>query len=71
MREAEVPEVIEKTEYVEKRIEKNIKIVTDTGIEISFPAEYYRDEDNVSIINNDDGTNSITINNIRQILNKS
>ncbi len=71
VREAEVPEVIEKTEYVEKRIDKNIKIVTDTGIEISFPAEYYRDEDNVSIINNDDGTISITINNISQILNKS
>ena len=71
VREAEVPETIEKTDYVEKRIEKNIKIVTDTGIEISFPAEYYRDEENVNIINNDDGTISITINNISQILNKS
>lgn len=71
VREAEVPEVIEKNPYIEKKIEKNIKIVTDTGIEISFPAEYYRDEENVSITNNDDGTISITINNISSILNKS
>lgn len=70
-REAEVPEIIEKSEYIEKRAEKNIKIVTDTGIEISFPAEFYRDEENVSILNNDDGTISIQINNISQILNKS
>ena len=70
-REAEVPEKIEKSEYIEKRAEKNIKIVTDTGIEISFPAEFYRDEENVSILNNDDGTISIQINNISQILNKS
>lgn len=71
LKEAEVPELIEKTEYVAKRASKNIKIVTDTGIEISFPAEYYKDEENVSIINNDDGTISIRINNVGEILNKS
>jgi len=71
MRDAEIPETIEKTDYIKKRAGKNIKIVTDTGIEISFPPEYYRDEENVSIINNDDGTVSIKINNVGSILNKS
>lgn len=68
--EAEIPEVIAMNDYVTKRVNKNIKIVTDTGIEISFPAEYYKDDENIFIVNNDDGTLSIQINNIGQIINK-
>lgn len=70
VKKAEVPENIPMNEYVTKRVNKNIKIVTDTGIEISFPPEYYKDEENISIVNNDDGTLSIQINNIGQIINK-
>ncbi len=70
VKEAEVPEHIPMNEYVTKRVNKNIKIVTDTGIEISFPPEYYKDEENISIVNNEDGTLSIQINNIGQIINK-
>ena len=44
--------------------------MTDTGIEISFPAEYYKDDENIFIINNDDGTISIRIDNVNQIINK-
>ena len=69
-KEAEIPENIPMNPYVTKRVNKNIKIVTDTGIEISFPAEYYKDEENIFIMNNDDGTLSIQINNVGQIINK-
>lgn len=68
--EAQLPEQIEVNEYVSKLAGKNIKIVTDTGIEISFPAEYYKDDENFFIINNDDGTLSIHIDNIGEIINK-
>ena len=70
VREAEIPETFEMNDYITKRVNKNLKIVTDTGIEISFPAEYYKDDENIFIINNDDGTLSIQINNIGEIINK-
>ncbi len=66
----EVPEKVEVTSYVTKKMSANVKIATDTGIEISFPAEYYRDNKHMEIINNDDGTLSIRIKNIAQITNK-
>ncbi|MCH5185321.1 MAG: nucleoid-associated protein [Oscillospiraceae bacterium] len=69
-REASVPEKVKMNDYIGKKATKNIKIVTDTGIEISFPAEYYRDEEHISIINNPDGTLRIQINNIGEITNK-
>ena len=68
--EAMIPEKFEMNEYVTKKVNKNIKIVTDTGIEISFPAEYYKDDENFFIINNDDGTLSIRIDNVGEIINK-
>lgn len=68
--DAQIPEKIQMNEYVTKRVNKNIKILTDTGIEISFPAEYYTDEENIFIKTNDDGTYTIQINNITQIMNK-
>ena len=67
-KEAEIPESIPMNSYVTKRVNRNIKIVTDTGIEISFPAEYYKDDENIFITTNDDGTISIQINNIGQII---
>ena len=44
--------------------------MTDTGVEILFPSEYYKDDENISIINNDDGTISVQINNINKLTNK-
>ena len=70
VREAEIPENIPVNSYVTKNVNKNIKILTDTGIEISFPAEYYKDDENIFIINNDDGTLSIRIDNVNRIINK-
>lgn len=70
LKEANVPEKIEMTPYIAKRINANIRLVTDTGIEILFPSQYYKDDENISIINNDDGTISVQINNINKLTNK-
>lgn len=67
----EVPQKVEVTHQVTKRLSSNVKIVTDTGIEISFPAEFYKDNENIEIINNEDGKISIKINNVGEIINKS
>lgn len=70
IQEADVPEKVELNKYVTKKMSSNIKIVTDIGVEISFPAEFYRDSEHIEIINNDDGTLSVKINNIGEITNK-
>ncbi len=70
IKDAAVPEQVEVTNYVTKKMTSNIKITTDIGVELSFPAEYYRDSDYIEIINNDDGTISIKINNINELKNK-
>lgn len=68
--EAKVPEKVEVTSYVTKKMSANVKLVTDIGVELSFPAEYYRDGKYIDIINNEDGTISIQINNIGELINK-
>lgn len=70
MDQSSVPRRIEVNKYVAKKVTSDIKITTDIGIELSFPAEYYRDNKYVDIINNEDGTISIQINNIGEIINK-
>lgn len=70
LQEAEVPEKVKLNKYVTKKMSSNIKMVTDIGVEISFPAEFYRDSEHIEIINNDDGTLSVKINNIGEITNK-
>lgn len=69
-KEASVPQTFGVNEYVTKKVNANIRLVTDTGIEILFPSEYYKDDENISIINNDDGTISVQINNINKLTNK-
>ena len=49
---------------------KNHKIKTDTGIEITFPTEYFENHDFIEFINNPNGTISIEVKNIGRILNK-
>lgn len=68
--DAGVPEKVEVTSYVAKKMSANVKLVTDIGVELSFPAEYYRDGKYIDIINNEDGTISIQINNIGELINK-
>ncbi len=69
-REANVPESFETNAYINKRVNANIRLVTDKGIEILFPSELYKDEENISIVNNEDGTISVQINNISKLINK-
>ncbi|MDD6483963.1 MAG: nucleoid-associated protein [Clostridiales bacterium] len=70
VRKAQVPEKVEVTGYVTKKMSSNIKLSTDIGVDLSFPAEYYSNSDYIEIINNDDGTISIKINNIGELKNK-
>lgn len=70
MEQASVPPQIEVNKYVTKKTTSDIKLVTDIGVEISFPAEYYNNSEYVDIINNDDGTISVRINNIGELINK-
>lgn len=49
---------------------KNHKIKTDTGIEISFPVDYFENKNYMEFINNPDGTLSIELRNIGKIVNK-
>ncbi len=44
------------------------KIKTDSGIEINLPVEYYGNNEKIEFINNPDGTVSIMIKNIGQIM---
>jgi nucleoid-associated protein YejK len=52
------------------RAEKSQKIKTDTGIEITFPVNYFHNKDYIEFINNPDGTISIQIKNIGKIINR-
>ena len=67
---ANVPQKVEVNSYVTKKLSSNVKIVTDIGIELVFPAEYYQNNDYIEFINNEDGTISIQINNIGELINK-
>ena len=66
---AGVPEKVEANNYITKKMTANIKIKTDTGIEMVFPPEYYKNPEYMEIITNEDGTLSIKINNIKEINN--
>lgn len=61
------PVKVEKSYIIRNR--SNHKIKTDTGIEISFPVEYYNDE-YINFNYNPDGTISIELKNIGSIINK-
>ncbi len=67
---ANVPQKVEANSYVTKKLSSNVKIVTDIGIELVFPAEYYQNSEYIEFINNEDGTISIRINNIGEMINK-
>lgn len=67
---ANVPQKVEVNSYVTKKLASNVKIVTDIGVELIFPAEYYQNSEYIEFINNEDGTISIQINNIGEMINK-
>jgi hypothetical protein len=70
LKEANIPisVKIEKKRVVNSS--KNQKIRTNTGIEITFPVDYYGNPKFINFINNSDGTISIEMKNIEKIMNK-
>lgn len=65
-----LPKEVKIDKTVAARTGKNHKIKTDTGIEITFPAEYFENHNFMEFINNPDGTISIQLKNIGKIINK-
>ena len=53
-----------------ERISRNHKIVTDTGIEITFPAEYSKSPEYITFSSGADGMISIELRNITHIENR-
>ncbi|SMB95278.1 hypothetical protein SAMN00017405_0364 [Desulfonispora thiosulfatigenes DSM 11270] len=51
----------------QKNLYKKQKIITDTGIEINLLVSEFDNKDKIEFINNEDGTISIVIKNIRQL----
>ena len=52
-----------------KKMRKH-KLSTDTGIEITIPTDYFENTEFVEFFKNDDGSMSITLKNIQNIINR-
>ena len=68
--EGAIPERVVVEAAVAKRVTRNHKIRTDTGIDITFPAEYGKNPDFLEFESNLDGTLSIRIKNVGAIENR-
>ena len=66
----ELPERIPLERRAVERVAKSHKIRTDTGIEITFPAEYSESPEYITFTSNSDGTLSIELKNIQHIENR-
>ncbi|MEG0072084.1 MAG: nucleoid-associated protein [Raoultibacter sp.] len=68
--EEELPNRVVVEKAVAKRVAKTHKIRTDTGIDISFPAEYGKNPDFIQFVSGSDGLLSIELKNIGSIENR-
>ena len=68
--EHELPQQLPITQSNVRSSMKNQKIRTDTGIELTFPTEYFENPELIEFINHPDGTISIEIKKIGRIINK-
>lgn len=66
----QIPERVPVKKEAVKRVARNHKIRTDTGIEITFPAEYFENPDFIEFVSGPDGTISIELKNIGSIENR-
>ena len=66
----DLPERVPLEREAVRRVAKSHKIRTDTGIELTFPAEYSRNPEYMTFTSEADGTISIQIKNIGSIENK-
>jgi hypothetical protein len=70
LKSAGIPEAVKIDKAFAIRKGKNHKIKTDTGIEITFPVDYFENTDYIEFVNNPDGTISIELKNIGKLINK-
>ena len=70
MEREELPEQVNVKRQAAARMAKNHRIRTDTGIEITFPAEYGENPEFMQFVREPDGRISIELKNIREIENK-
>ncbi|MEG2948806.1 MAG: nucleoid-associated protein [Raoultibacter sp.] len=68
--EEEIPDRVVVEKAVAARVAKNHKIRTDTGIDITFPAEYCKNSDFIQFVSGSDGRISIELKNIGSIENR-
>ena len=68
--EEQLPADVKVEKKVAVKAGKNHKIKTDTGIEVIFPAAYFKNQEYIEFINNPNGTLSIEIKNIGKIIDK-
>lgn len=68
--EKQLPEEVVVPKKAVERKMKNQRIRTDTGIELSFPVDYYQNPEYIRFNNEPDGTISITIQHIGKIMPK-
>ena len=68
--EKTLPKVVELPKAPIVTAMKKQRISTDTGIEVSFPAEYFQNNQFIEFVNHPDGTISIEIKQISKITNK-
>lgn len=64
LRDAKIPDVVNADRSLAKKSIRTHKIKTDTGIEISFPADYAENNEFIEFITKADGTISIELKNI-------
>lgn len=69
-KEERLPESVPLERSYAERVSKVQKIRTDTGIEISIPAQLLSDPEIIEFINNEDGTISIEIKNVEKLVNR-
>ena len=68
--EHDLPQQLPVSSHTVRSTMKNQKIRTDTGIELTFPTEYFENPDLIEFINHPDGTISIEIKKIGKITNR-
>lgn len=67
---ASLPKVAEVDRDYAVRTNKSHKIKTDTGIELTVPSDFFNNTDYIEFVTNDNGTISINIKNVGEIVNR-
>lgn len=70
VQKAGIPETVKIDKDLAIKTGKSHKIKTDTGIELTFPVDYFQNSEYIEFINNPDGTLSIALKKIGSIVNK-